>query len=110
MHAEMSEHTKCNLRVNQEILNYIKTLQLGSLMSIETLKDLADSTSAPVTGNVTILPSKIIGDFQRESSEGFDEFMYEIGVNMFTRTIECLSALMKPEISTATLNTCPLPH
>ena len=56
-------------------------------MSIETLKDLADSTSAPVTGNVTILPSKMIGDFQMESSERFDEFMYEMGVNMFTRTI-----------------------
>ena len=33
------------------------------------------------------LPATMIGDFQMESSEGFDEFMYEMGVNVFTRKI-----------------------
>merc|ERR1712083_1001709 len=28
-----------------------------------------------------------VGDFQMETSEGFDEFMYELGVNIFTRKI-----------------------
>ena len=28
---------------------------------------------------------KMLGSFQMETSEGFDEFMYEMGVNMFTR-------------------------
>merc|ERR1712058_74631 len=33
------------------------------------------------------LPDYMLGSFQMESSEGFDEFMYELGVNMFTRKI-----------------------
>eukprot|EP00092_Neocalanus_flemingeri_P034971 GFUD01038054.1.p1 GENE.GFUD01038054.1~~GFUD01038054.1.p1 ORF type:complete len:157 (+),score=53.71 GFUD01038054.1:324-794(+) len=33
------------------------------------------------------LPDFMIGDFQMETSEGFDEFMYEMGVNIFTRKI-----------------------
>ena len=31
------------------------------------------------------VPEKMLGSFQMETSEGFDEFMYELGVNMFTR-------------------------
>ena len=31
------------------------------------------------------VPEKMLGSFQMETSEGFDEFMYEMGVNMFTR-------------------------
>ena len=31
------------------------------------------------------VPEKMLGSFQMEASEGFDEFMYELGVNVFTR-------------------------
>ena len=31
------------------------------------------------------VPEKMLGSFQMENSEGFDEFMYELGVNVFTR-------------------------
>ena len=31
------------------------------------------------------VPEMMLGSFQMETSEGFDEFMYEMGVNMFTR-------------------------
>ena len=31
------------------------------------------------------VPDMMLGSFQMETSEGFDEFMYEMGVNMFTR-------------------------
>lgn len=34
-----------------------------------------------------VLPDIMVGSFQMESSEGFDEFMYEMGVNIFTRKI-----------------------
>ena len=33
------------------------------------------------------VPELMLGSFQMETSEGFDEFMYEMGVNMFTRSI-----------------------
>ena len=33
------------------------------------------------------MPELMLGSFQMETSEGFDEFMYEMGVNMFTRLI-----------------------
>jgi len=33
------------------------------------------------------VPEMMLGSFQMETSEGFDEFMYEMGVNMFTRKI-----------------------
>ena len=33
------------------------------------------------------VPEMMLGSFQMETSEGFDEFMYEMGVNMFTRLI-----------------------
>ena len=41
------------------------------------------------------VPEMMLGSFQMETSEGFDEFMYELGVNMFTRLVlgwgpECL--------------------
>merc|ERR1712203_1257356 len=35
------------------------------------------------------LPNYMLGDFQLETSEGFSNYMYEIGVNWFTRTIAC---------------------
>merc|ERR1712244_18392 len=35
------------------------------------------------------LPNYMLGDFQLETSEGFSDYMYEIGVNWFTRTIAC---------------------
>ena len=33
------------------------------------------------------LPAVMIGDFQMETSEGFNDFMYELSVNFATRTI-----------------------
>ena len=33
------------------------------------------------------LPDYMIGDFQMETSEGFNDFMYEMGVNFVTRNI-----------------------
>ena len=33
------------------------------------------------------VPEMMLGSFQMETSEGFDEFMYELGVNMFTRLV-----------------------
>ena len=33
------------------------------------------------------LPACMIGDFQMETSEGFNDFMYELGVNFVTRNI-----------------------
>merc|ERR1712241_914156 len=35
------------------------------------------------------LPNYMLGDFQLETSEGFENYMYEIGVNWFTRKIAC---------------------
>merc|ERR1711953_1542281 len=35
------------------------------------------------------LPNYMLGDFQLETSEGFSDYMYEIGVNWFTRQIAC---------------------
>merc|ERR1712117_704733 len=37
--------------------------------------------------NMDTIPDIMVGDFQMETSEGFDEFMYEMGVNIFTRKI-----------------------
>ena len=33
------------------------------------------------------LPALMIGDFQMETSEGFNDFMYELSVNILTRNI-----------------------
>merc|ERR1712154_595661 len=35
------------------------------------------------------LPEHMLGTYQLETSEGFSDFMYEIGVSWFTRTIAC---------------------
>jgi len=35
------------------------------------------------------LPDYMLGQYQLETSEGFSDFMYEIGVSWFTRTIAC---------------------
>merc|ERR1712045_226823 len=37
--------------------------------------------------SMTTLPEFMIGDFQMETSEGFNDFMYEMGVNFVTRNI-----------------------
>ena len=37
------------------------------------------------------VPEIMLGSFQMETSEGFDEFMYELGVNMFTRLVMGMS-------------------
>merc|ERR1712039_370702 len=39
------------------------------------------------TSEKMAVPEKMLGSFQMETSEGFDEFMYELGVNVFTRKI-----------------------
>ena len=33
------------------------------------------------------LPEHMLGQYQLETSEGFSDFMYEIGVSWFTRTV-----------------------
>jgi hypothetical protein len=33
------------------------------------------------------LPDTMLGSFLMDTSEGFDEFMYEMGVNIFTRKV-----------------------
>ena len=33
------------------------------------------------------MPEFMIGDFQMETSDGFNDFMYEMGVNFVTRNI-----------------------
>ena len=33
------------------------------------------------------LPAVMLGDFQMETSEGFNDFMYELSVNIVTRNI-----------------------
>ena len=33
------------------------------------------------------LPDYMLGQYQLETSEGFSDFMYEIGVSWFTRTV-----------------------
>ena len=43
--------------------------------------------SATVQSKMVTIPDIMVGDFQMETSEGFDEFMYEMGVNIFTRKI-----------------------
>ena len=58
------------VRVNEQILKYIKTLKLGSLLSIKTLMDLAGSTSTAT--NVTILPTIMIGDFKLDGQDRRD--------------------------------------
>ena len=40
------------------------------------------------------VPELMLGSFQMETSEGFDEFMYEMGVNMFTRLIIMMRIIM----------------
>lgn len=35
------------------------------------------------------LPDYMLGEFKMESSEGFSDFMYELGVDWFTRSIAC---------------------
>ena len=35
------------------------------------------------------LPPNMLGKYKLHSSEGFDDFMSEIGVNWLTRTVSC---------------------
>ena len=44
------------------------------------------------------MPEKMLGSFQMETSEGFDEFMYEMGVNMFTRYDENESLIRETSV------------
>merc|ERR1711862_1036555 len=39
------------------------------------------------TSAMAALPDFMVGDFQMETSEGFNDFMYEMGVNFVTRNI-----------------------
>ena len=44
----------------------------------------------------------MLGDFQLETSEGFDNYMYEIGVNWFTRKVEIQTKPNKETFSPVT--------
>ena len=41
----------------------------------------------PGLGQESPLPPYMLGKFQLETSKGFDDFMYEISVNWFTRKV-----------------------
>merc|ERR1711981_1308114 len=56
-------------------------------VTMRTLVALSLAISAVVAQ--APLPNYMLGDFQLETSEGFDNYMYEIGVNWFTRKIAC---------------------
>merc|ERR1711936_108277 len=43
----------------------------------------------PSLATAAQLPDHMLGQYQLETSEGFSDFMYEIGVSWFTRTIAC---------------------
>merc|ERR1719150_3575734 len=49
---------------------------------------LSIATISAVTGQ-SPLPQYMLGEFQLETTEGFSDYMYEIGVNWFTRQIAC---------------------
>ena len=38
------------------------------------------------------LPAFMLGEFQLDTSEGFSDFMYQVGVNWFTRTVKYINA------------------
>merc|ERR1712001_308674 len=44
-------------------------------------------TKEPPAPTTMALPTFMIGDFQMETSEGFNDFMYELSVNIVTRNI-----------------------
>ena len=46
----------------------------------------------PSLGQESPLPAYMLGKFQLETSEGFDDFMYEISVNWFTRKVRLNSS------------------
>merc|ERR1712150_223293 len=48
---------------------------------------LTKEPPAPTPIPTMALPAVMIGDFQMETSEGFNDFMYELSVNFATRTI-----------------------
>merc|ERR1712080_451568 len=53
--------------------------------------DISPSTEPQVSPGSRMaaprLPEFMIGDFQMETSEGFNDYMYELGVNIVTRNI-----------------------
>merc|ERR1711902_481410 len=61
---------------------------MGANMRTLIVLSLAISVIA-VQVPAALLPNYMLGDFQLETSEGFEDFMYEIGVNWFTRKIAC---------------------
>merc|ERR1711878_142978 len=61
-----------------------KSANMRTLIAL-SLAISAAAAQAPQTP----LPNYMLGDFQLETSEGFEDYMYEIGVNWFTRKIAC---------------------
>merc|ERR1712154_648656 len=61
-----------------------KSARMRTLIAL-SLTISAIAAQAPQTP----LPNYMLGDFQLETSEGFEDYMYEIGVNWFTRKIAC---------------------
>jgi hypothetical protein len=41
----------------------------------------------PALGLANQLPAHMLGTYQLTTSEGFNDFMYEVGVNWFTRQV-----------------------
>merc|ERR1711981_169267 len=58
-------------------------------VKMRTLLALSLCLAISATAAQAPLPNYMLGDFQLETSEGFDNYMYEIGVNWFTRKIAC---------------------
>merc|ERR1712080_446895 len=69
--------------------------------------DISPSTEPQVSPGSRMaaprLPEFMIGDFQMETSEGFNDYMYELGVNIVTRNIAKLedNKLIKDQVPAA---------
>ena len=69
------KHIHSRILEHNQITSTMKTLVL-----LSSLVALSIQQQAP-------LPNYMLGEFQLETSQGFEDFMYEIGVNWFTRKV-----------------------
>ena len=53
------------------------------------------------------LPDFMLGEFQLETSEGFEDYLYEIGINWFNRKIACTLYPTTKEVNLLKLINCP---
>ena len=49
----------------------------------------------------------MLGEFQLETSEGFEDYLYEIGINWFNRKIACTLYPTTKEVNLLKLINCP---